>query len=247
MTGWLAHLALASFLAGIAGGVHCAAMCGPLLAACAGSRAVSPGWRRTAAYNVGRVASYTAAGALAGLFGGALLTLRGGASAAAAAALLAGSSMLVLALHLAGFTPVTRALESAGGRVWRVLAPYSRRLLPADNTLRALGLGALWGWIPCGMVYAVLLTAAATAEPAQGALVALAFGLGTLPNVLGIALAANRIKRLLRFRSVRYAAAAVVAAFGALGLSFAVSGHSYGFSDLCRLLPAAGPLAGVWP
>lgn len=244
MNGWLGHLALASFLAGIAGGVHCAAMCGPILAACAGSRPVSLGWCRAAAYNAGRIASYTVAGALAGVFGGALLTLRGGASAQSAFALLAGSAMLVLSLHLAGFTPVTRALESAGAGLWRVVSPYSRRLLPADNLLRAVGLGALWGWLPCGMVYAVLLTAAATGDPAEGALVAGAFGLGTLPNVLGITLAAGRVKRLLALRAIRYAAAAVVAAFAVLGLSIAANGHSYGVGDLCRLLPSGWPLGG---
>ena len=109
MSGWLGYIVSAAFLAGIAGGVHCAAMCGPIVAACAGARS-GRGWRRAIAYNAGRILSYTLAGALAGAFGSASLALRGGTSAQSAMAIMAGAAMIVLALHLAGYTPVTRGL-----------------------------------------------------------------------------------------------------------------------------------------
>jgi sulfite exporter TauE/SafE len=240
MSGWLGYIALAALLAGLAGGVHCAAMCGPIAAMCSGTGSGRLAlWQRALAYNGGRIASYTVAGALAGAFGQAGLALRGGHSAQTIMAVLAGTTMLVLALHLAGCAPVTRRLEAAGGVIWRRLQPHAKHFLPADTFARALGLGALWGWLPCGMVYAVLVTAVATADAAQGALVMLAFGAGTLPNMLAITLAAGRLKKMLRLTAVRLFAAAVVAGFGTLGLSFAVHAHAPGIADfLCRFAPA---------
>ena len=243
MSGWLGYLASVSFFAGLAGGVHCAAMCGPILAACAGSRKVSKRWSHALAYNAGRIASYTLAGALAGMFGASALALRGGASAPPIVALLVGVSMLVLALHLAGVAPVTRMLEAAGAGVWRTLQPYSTRLLPVHNLSRALALGAVWGWLPCAMVYAVLLSAVATADPLEGMLVMAAFGLGTLPNVLGLTLAAQRVAGFLRYRAARYAGAALVAALGVFGLSFALGGPGHVWDALCRVALPVWPVA----
>lgn len=236
MSGWLGYLAGAAFLAGLAGGVHCAAMCGPVAAMCAGSRGGSLSlWQRALAYNGGRIMSYTLAGALAGAVGGAGLAFRDSGSAQTLMAALAGTTMLVLALHLAGYAPVTRRLESAGARVWRRLGPLTRHFLPADNYARAFGLGALWGWLPCGMVYAVLVTAAASAHPGEGALVMLAFGAGTLPNLLAIGIAAGRVSTLLKRKAVRLLAAGVVAGFGAFGLTLAAHAHAPGLADLfCR-------------
>ena len=239
MSGWLGYLASAAFLAGIAGGVHCAAMCGPIVAASAGSRGAL-GWRRALAYNGGRILSYTIAGALAGAFGSTGLLLRGSLPAQSVMATLAGAAMILLALHLAGYTPVTRRLEAMGALLWRRVQPYSKHFLPADTLPRALGLGALWGWLPCGMVYGVLLTAIAAGNPREGAIVMLAFGLGTLPNVLALALAAARLKNAMRAKAVRFFAAATVAAFGALGLSFAIHAHAYTLGQMiCRFAPAA--------
>jgi sulfite exporter TauE/SafE len=234
MSGWLGYIASAAFLAGVAGGVHCAAMCGPIVAACAGSRG-SLGWRRPLAYNAGRIVSYTLAGALAGAFGSAALTLRGGASAQTIMAALAGATMIVLAVSLAGYAPLTRTLESAGRAIWRRVQPYSRHVLPAETLPRIFSLGMLWGWLPCGMVYAVLVTAAATARPEEGALVMLAFGLGTLPNLIAIAFAAGRLKHAIHMRAVRLVAAGITAAFGVLGLSFAIHAHPYTVGEvICR-------------
>ena len=118
------------------------------------------------------------------------------------------------------------------------------RLLPAHNLPRALALGAVWGWLPCGMVYAVLLSAVATADPLEGMLVMAAFGLGTLPNVLGLTLAAQRVAGFLRHRAARYAGAALVAALGVFGLSFALGGPGPVWDALCRTALPVWPFAG---
>jgi sulfite exporter TauE/SafE len=142
--------------------------------------------------------------------------------------------MLLVALYTSGLASVVRRLESAGAFVWRYLQPCSRWLLPANTLPRALGLGALWGWLPCGMVYGVLLTALATGDALEGALVMLAFGAGTLPNVLGIALLARRVRGLLTQRGTRYAAACVAA--GVALLAFWTALHpAPGGDALCRI------------
>ena len=244
MSGWLGYIATAGFLAGLAGGVHCAAMCGPILAACAGSRGAALGrWQAALAYNTGRITSYGVAGTLAGAFGAGAFAIRGGTSAASALALLSGTAMILLALHVAGYTPVSRRLEAAGSLIWRHVQPYSRRVLPADTFTRAFSLGAIWGWVPCGMVYAALVLAAATADPIEGALVMFAFGAGTLPNVLGITFAAARLRDAFRYKRVRLFTASVLAGFGAFAFTFVVHAHPYTLGELiCRLVPAAAPL-----
>ena len=64
-------------------------------------------------------------------------------------------------------------------------------------------LGALWGWLPCGLVYSVLLTALASGSAPRGALIMLAFGLGTLPNLLAIGLFWESVKGWVQSPRVR--------------------------------------------
>jgi sulfite exporter TauE/SafE len=193
-------------------------MCGPIVAACSHA-SVRPGvsrWRLALFYNLGRVASYSAAGALEALFGRVTLSTRGAAFMYASMPYVASAALLVIALYVAGFSRVKRVLEAAGSIVWLRIKPWSRRFLPADTPARALGLGAIWGWLPCGMVYAVLVTAIAAADPIDGAFIMFAFGVGTLPNVLALSAITSRL-RALRSKSLRYVAAAALAAFAVIG------------------------------
>jgi uncharacterized protein len=217
MGAWLGFTASAAFAAGLLGGVHCAAMCGPIVAACssASRRPVIGRWRLALSYNAGRIGSYTAAGGLGGLFGYAGLSLRGGAFAYTLMPYVASAALLAMALYIAGVPGVKRALETAGSVIWRRVQPWSGRFLPANTPARALGLGTIWGWLPCGMVYAVLVTAIATGDPVEGAVVMLAFGLGTLPNVLALSAIASRL-RTLNVKRVRLVAAAVLASFAVI-------------------------------
>jgi len=245
MAGWLGFIVSAAFAAGLLGGVHCATMCGPIVAACssASRHSASDRWRLALSYNAGRIASYTAAGAVAGFFGQASLTMRGGALVYAVMPYVASAALLVMALYVAGVPRVKRVLEAAGGVVWRRVRPWSRHFLPADTVPRAFGLGAVWGWLPCGMVYAVLVTAVAAGQPAEGALVMFAFGFGTLPNVLALGVIASRFTRL-RVKSLRFAAAAVIATFAVIGPIAAHHVHGATADELyCRApaSPAAAP------
>jgi sulfite exporter TauE/SafE len=244
MGGWLGYIASAAFAAGLLGGVHCAAMCGPIVAACSNAASASrrARWPLALAYNGGRIISYATAGAIAGFSGQTGLALRGGTLTLEAMSIIAGAALIVMALCVAGVPRVKRVLEAAGGLIWRQVQPYSRRFLPANTVPRAFGLGTIWGWLPCGMVYAVLVTAVAAAGPAEGALVMLAFGLGTLPNVLALGVIASRLKAL-RLKSVRIGAAAAIAGLAIVG-PFAVH-HVHGTTAdalYCRPPALAGAI-----
>lgn len=245
MNAWLEAILLAAFVAGLMGGAHCAAMCGGIVGAVCRPRAddnAGGQWRHALAYNGGRIFSYSVAGALAGALGQGGLALRGGPLAQQMLMFIAGATLLLMALYVAGVTPVARGLEAAGSVVWRRIQPYSRWFLPADSVPRALGLGAVWGWLPCGMVYAVLLTAMATADARQGALVMLAFGLGTLPNILAIAMLFGQFGKFAALRPVRLAAGMIIGGLGIFGILKATQPAFASDGLLCHAIPGLGSL-----
>jgi sulfite exporter TauE/SafE len=245
LNGWLQTMALTALTAGLLGGVHCAAMCGGIV-----SMTSAPGpdgkSRRgifPLAYNTGRIASYIVAGALAGAAGQAGMALRGGVMAQHLMMFLMGATLLVVALNVAGVRPVTRGIEAAGSLLWRRLQPLSRRFLPVTSPWQALGLGAIWGWLPCGMVYAVLLMALASGNAGEGALILAAFGLGTLPNLLVIGAALGRTRRWMQVTWVRYLASGIIAAIGIYGMLHVLQPAAQQPDSLfCRIAPG---LAGL--
>lgn len=200
---------------GLFGGVHCVAMCGGI----AGAVALGAGPNATAGdrlrllttVGVGRILGYALAGVLAGGLGlgvAEALGARGGAVLRVAAGLL----LLGMACVVAGLWHVPLVLERLGLAVWRRLAPLAGSLRGASGA-RAVLLGVLWGWLPCGLVYGALGWAAATGRPLDGALVMVAFGLGTLPATLATGAAAARLGRVLRAPTSRRVAGALLAVF----------------------------------
>lgn len=230
----------AAFIGGLAGGLHCAGMCGGIvrvLCATPGS-AAAPQWLYLLAYNGGRIASYMLAGALAGAVGEAGLLTRAAPMLQPLMYFLASLMLVALGAYLTGMAPVVARIEAAGTWLWRRIQPWTGGLLPVTSVTRALGLGALWGWLPCGMVYAVLLTALALGSWWQGALLMLAFGIGTLPNMLGIGLFYKRIEHLRRAGPARVLAGGAIAAFGLFGIVTAWHPAAVaGGGLLCYMIP----------
>ena len=210
---------LAVFLVGLLGGTHCIGMCGGIVGALSvqmpGSR---PQWRLHLAYNVGRMAAYSAAGALAGAVGGASLRLDDWLPMQLVLYVLANLMLVALGLYLTGSTWALSFTERIGQKLWRRIQPLTRRFLPARSVAQALPLGALWGFLPCGMVYSVLATALVSGSALRGAALMLAFGLGTLPNLLLAAALLVRLQNFVRQRAVRLASGVLVLAFGVYGL-----------------------------
>ncbi len=238
------------FLVGLAGSVHCIGMCGGIV----GAFSAAPGRRapfpvavithaapvaaesllRVAAYNTGRLGSYASAGAIAGGMAGGVGTLAELSDWQVGGYWLANLVLVLLGIYLTGTWPALAGVEQLGQGLWRKLRPLMGRLLPLDSALKMLALGALWGWLPCGMVYSVLLTATLAGSAAGGAAVMFAFGLGTLPMLLGLGLVGARMRARLQQRALRVGAGVLVLAFGVLGLARAAGGISTGWlGTLC--------------
>nr|MBP6243264.1 sulfite exporter TauE/SafE family protein [Chromatiaceae bacterium]MBP8024750.1 sulfite exporter TauE/SafE family protein [Chromatiaceae bacterium] len=87
-------------------------------------------------------------------------------------------------------------------------------LLPIRSLGQALGVGLVWAWLPCGLVYSVLIWALSAGSAAQGALLMLAFGLGTLPTLLGLGMLAGAAARFAEQVWIRRLAGGLVLGFG---------------------------------
>lgn len=231
---------IAVFFVGLLGGVHCLGMCGslvgilttqlPKLSPSSGGGANRPStsgwavkfsgarWPFHLAYSGGRVMSYTLAGALAGAVGQAGLLLRDVVPVQHLLFALSSLMLIALGLYLAGLWGFVRRIEGVGKVLWQRIQPLTRGLFPVSTPQRAFGLGILWGWLPCGLVYSVLISAMATGHAQSGALVMLAFGLGTLPNLLAIGLFWESLKGWVQSPKVRRAAGLLVVCFGIYGL-----------------------------
>ncbi|WP_333845131.1 sulfite exporter TauE/SafE family protein, partial [Pelomicrobium sp.] len=186
-----------------------------------------------AAYNVGRIASYGAAGAAAGAAGSAGLLVEGLIPMQQGLYAAANLMLIALGLSVAGLWHGVAYLERAGGLLWRQLQPWTTRVLPIDSLPRAFAAGTVWGWLPCGLVYSVLFTALLSASPVTGALVMLAFGAGTLPNLLAMGWFAGSLRGFLQRPWVRYGAAAAIVSFGIAGL-LRLPHLPLGIAEFCR-------------
>jgi sulfite exporter TauE/SafE len=229
---------LAVLLVGLLGGVHCLGMCGSIVGIFTAQVPSNQArWPFHLAYSGGRIASYAVAGALVGAIGQTGLLMRDAVPVQHLLFALSSLMLVALGLYLAGVWGAVRRLERVGAGLWRRLQPYTTRLLPVNSLPRALGLGALWGWLPCGLVYSVLLTALASGSAVQGALIMAAFGLGTLPNLLAIGLFWEQVKGWVQSPRVRMAAGLTVASFGLYGLfKVAYTFYMHGWAGACHVV-----------
>jgi sulfite exporter TauE/SafE len=197
----------AAFVLGLLASGHCLLMCGGLSAALAiGLRRDARGgtpWRLLAGVQLGRIASYALAGA--SLAGAGAWLVRAVDQETVRVALRGLSAAVIAAVALAMLARGRGVDAAIGGALWRRLAPLARRLLPIRHLGQALAFGAIWGWMPCGFVYSVLLVAWLSLDPWRSAAIMLAFGLGTVPAVLAGAFGAHAGLRVLARAGVRSA------------------------------------------
>ena len=210
---------LAAFLVGLLGGGHCAGMCGGIVGAVS---MTLPGDRPRIpfllSYNFGRVSSYVLAGLIAGALGSSSLFLQQVLPMEKMLYALANLMLILLGLYLAGIWRVLAMLEMLGSKLWQRIQPLSSSLLPVRSARQSFMLGMLWGWLPCGLVYSVLVAALASASPLQGGMLMAAFGLGTLPALLAMGMAAVQLKQVLQNLWFRRVSGLMIAGFGLLGL-----------------------------
>ena len=214
---------IAAFLVGLLGGVHCVGMCGGIVGAlCLGLEqkpSTTTNKTRTAlpyllAYNAGRISSYTFAGILMGSIGWLGSHLFDIYELQQVLEIIAAIFMLALGLYIAGWWKILSNIEKLGGKlVWKRLEPLGRRFMPVRTYRHALLLGLIWGWLPCGLVYSVIIWTISTQSPLEGGLLMLSFGLGTLPNLLLMGVFASTLNQFIQQAWVRQVAGIMIMAF----------------------------------
>lgn len=193
------------------------------------------------AYNAGRISSYMVAGALAGGLAGGARNMAALAGVQMGFYWLANLMLIALGLYLMNAWRGLAVLEQGGRVLWQraqpVIGPAMKTLMPADTAPKSFALGALWGWLPCGMVYSALTTAMLSSSAANGAAMMLAFGLGTLPMLTSLGLLGARVQQAMQRRSVRIACGLLVLAFGVIGLARAAGGVTPEWMEMLCLTP----------
>ncbi len=212
------------FLMGLLGGVHCLGMCGGVVAMLSGgldsqTRANS---QKTAlfhlSYNIGRISSYILMGALFGLMGALLAQTLQMSVLDKMLRIFSGTLMIMVGLYIGNWSSGIQVLEKFGAKLWRLLQPLTQRFLPIRDLKSAFFTGLLWGGIPCGLVYGALSFAILSGSMADGALIMLAFGLGTLPSLLLMASAATKLSHLVQNPKVRKLSGLLVIVLGVAAL-----------------------------
>ncbi|MEL0067516.1 MAG: sulfite exporter TauE/SafE family protein [Gammaproteobacteria bacterium] len=215
-----AHL-LSALIAGIFGSLHCVAMCGGIATALGVSSSGKHSKLLSLSYQLGRITSYAIAGALVAFLGTQLVSED--RTIAMGLRLVSILFMVGLGLYLAGCFPKFAHIERLGLPIWRKISPLSKRLLPIKSVWQAVALGFLWGWLPCGLVYSILLWSVSAPDALSGALVMVSFGIGTLPAMFLMSLGANQLLVYMSQPVIRKIAGMVVISLA--GYSFASMMH----------------------
>jgi sulfite exporter TauE/SafE len=217
---------ISAFLVGVLGSTHCVGMCGGILGAltiATGPRAPRSVLPYVILYTLGRIASYAVAGAIVGfmserLFGATSDALR-------LAAIFSAGITIFLGFYLSGWWMGLNALERLGAKLWKHIEPIGRRVLPVNHPAKAVLLGLVWGWLPCGLVYTALAWSLSSGSALRGAALLTAFGAGTLPMLLLTGIAAPSVIHATRQPWLRRTVAVILISFGVYLSLMALGNH----------------------
>jgi sulfite exporter TauE/SafE len=202
---------LIPFIMGLFSSMHCIGMCGSIIGTLTLSLTAEIRGNKTRlvpfifSYNLGRITSYTLAGTLVGALEALLAMPWDHGHGHRILQIFSALIMTGAGLYIAGWFPRFAYIEKTGSRFWKLLEPLGRRLIPVRNRTQAFFFGMVWGWLPCGLVYTALLTAAASGDVVKSTLSMLAFGIGTLPAVMGTGIMTGiltRLSRMQRFKQI---------------------------------------------
>jgi sulfite exporter TauE/SafE len=193
---------LIAFVIGLFSSLHCVSMCGSIIGTL--SFSLKPEVRSNKAkmatfifsYNLGRIFSYMLAGLIIGLIESIITMPLGEEHGHQILKILSALIITGAGFYIAGWFPSFAYIEKTGSRFWKTIEPYGRKLIPVATLNQAFLFGMVWGWIPCGLVYTALALAATSGDIVTSALSMLAFGLGTLPAVMGTGLVSSFISRI---------------------------------------------------
>ncbi len=218
-----------AYLIGLMGSTHCLSMCGGISASLSMALPVGAGYRRRQtlmllAFNSGRIGSYVVIATLV-----ALLSTNAAdqyVSVGPALRSVAGGLLILMGLSMGQWWQGIRYVERLGTPVWQKISPLTRHVMPVNRVWKALILGSLWGWLPCGLVYSTLGWAALQPSVGSAAMTMLFFGLGTLPSMLATGYAAGWINRLKSNTRFRQLSGLLLIGFGLWTLPFIGVTHS---------------------
>jgi len=204
-----------AFIIGLLGSGHCVVMCGgisTMLTTAISDSARHKQYAIIFAYNFGRIASYSLIGALVAFTSS--MAAKNIGLPVAILKTIAGIFLILLGLYLGQWLMWLSRVEHIGKGLWRHISPHTKKFIPIKNIKSAFALGALWGWLPCGLVYSTLTWALASADAINGALIMFFFGLGTLPALLSVSLGTLNVRSLLSHTLFRKLAAISVILYG---------------------------------
>ena len=202
---------LVAFVMGLFSSMHCIGMCGSIIGTL--TLSLSADIRNNKMlllpfvlnYNLGRVISYTIAGGLAGIIGVLIIQPFDELQGHRLLQLLSALVMMCAGLYIAGWFPRFAYIEKIGRYFWKKIEPFGRKLIPVKTRTQAYLFGMVWGWLPCGLVYTALAISATAGDVSRSALTMLAFGMGTLPAVMGVGIMTSiltRLSRTQRFKQI---------------------------------------------
>ncbi|GAW86114.1 conserved hypothetical protein [Bathymodiolus platifrons methanotrophic gill symbiont] len=191
-----------AFFIGLFSSLHCVSMCGSIIGTL--SFSLKPEIRNNKSkmltfifsYNFGRIFSYMLAGLIIGLIESVLTFPLGEEHGHRALEIISALIITGAGFYIAGWFPSFAYIEKTGSHFWKTIEPYGRKLIPVASLKQAFLFGMVWGWIPCGLVYTALALAATSGDITISTLTMLAFGLGTLPAVMGTGMVSTFITRL---------------------------------------------------
>jgi len=218
-----------AFIIGLLGSGHCIAMCGGITTMLTSALPISKEQQipvnnqsspikasRKAilvfCYNLGRIASYSFIGGIVGFTGS--IAAKNIGMPLAGLRMFSAVFVILLGLYLGQWLMWLNRIEALGKKLWQYISPLANNAIPVDSPIKALSLGAIWGWLPCGLVYSTLTWALASGDMITGASIMFFFGLGTLPALLTLSIGFSSIKNNLVKPAFRKTMALVLISFG---------------------------------
>lgn len=209
-------LLLSAFLLGLLGSIHCIGMCGGIAGALGMAIKTSSSQRKVIlqlGYSFGRISTYAFIGLVGGLFA-TLITFWQTEFMLKLLRIATSVLLILLGLYIAGWWRILTHIEQLGHRLWRYLAPLTKRLMPVEHVWQSIALGGLWGWLPCGLIYSSLIWASSYGNAGLSALLMGAFGLGTLPALLVTGSLSYRLRKWIAQKKTREFAGFLLILFG---------------------------------
>jgi len=170
-------------------------------------------------YNIGRIISYSLIGAIVGYTGS--IAAKSIGMPLAGLRLISAVFLILLGLYIGQWLMWLNRIEYIGKWLWQCISPLSKKVIPVNSPSKALFLGAIWGWLPCGLIYSMLTWSLASGDSVTGAGIMFFFGLGTLPALLTLSFSINSVKHFLINKIVKKSMAILLISYGLYSITIA--------------------------